>query len=361
MAKQIVKIVLCSVAALLLTALLAGLLLLNATDLLPTFDLNDLGISFYDDTEYQIGSGELTPEQTYDLLGLKIEWLGGKVDVRYYDGDTLRFSEAEIPEENNRLRWKMENGTLTILPCKKRLFSSFFCGDKTLEIQVPKSLFYFDFLSSSILGGSKRALNLDIQTASADISLDNLQLRALSVKSASGNCRLDGSLLGSLEAWIDSVEVDLTSGSLTLIDYRVNQGNISSVSGEISIRDGSFSTLEIEQVSGETSLENVYVYENFSFESVSGGLRADLRWDDETPLAALRAETVSGTVTLTLARDAAFTARLSSTSGSLTVDAGFGEVVSSDNGRSYTVNQGGAEFEFSSVSGDVQILSQKEQ
>lgn len=362
MAKQIVKIVLCSVAALVLTALLAGLLLLSATDLLPQFDWQNLRISFYDDAEYRIGGGELTLEQTTALQGLKIEWLGGKVEVRYYDGDTLRFSEPEGLDEDERLRWKMENGTLTILPCKSSFFSSFVCGEKTLEIQIPKSLFYTDFLDSSVSsvlfpGTSNRALNLDIQTVSADIFLEGLQLNALSVKSASGNCRMEDASDDVLSAWVDSLEVELTSGSLTLVDYRVNQGKTASVSGEISIRSGSFSTLEIEQVSGETTLEDVYIYEHFSFDSVSGDLRASLNpWDEETPLTALRAATTSGDVTLCLPRDAAFAARLSSTSGDLTVDTGFGEVVSSDDGRSYTVNQGGVELEFSSVSGDVNIL-----
>lgn len=308
--KAIVKIVICSIVAAVLIAALAGALLtkdifsgLKSSGLDLPFD-GVLHLGTFDESDYSIGSTELTDT----VREIDLNWTSGDVTVKSYTGTTVVVRETERSAASERLRWKLENGKLTIHEHKSGL--SVKSLDKSLELLLPEKQ-------------AKALVKIEIDGASARAVLENLNVQEVELDTASGNSELKN-------CEIRKLDVDSASGDCKVTDCRIDEFSMDSTSGAASLK-GSVRELEMD--------------------TASGNLTAELTAAPEK----MKVDSVSGDVEVRLPSDAGFTLKLSSVSGDVRID-GFAASIS---GKTYVCGDGASEFDFESVSGDVTVRAVK--
>lgn len=304
--KAIVKIVICSVVAAVLIATLAGGLL--AKDVFTGLKGIELGLPLgnvlhfgtFDESDYSIGSTELTET----VREIDLNWASGNVTVKPYTGTTVILRETERSAASERLRWKLENGKLTIHEHKSGL--SVKTLNKSLELLLPE-------------GQAKTLAKLEIDGASARVVLEGLTVQEIGIDTASGNAELKN-------CEVQKLDVDSASGNCKTTDCVIGEFSMDSASGSANLQ-GSVREMEMD--------------------TASGALTAQLRATPEK----IDVDTVSGDVVLTLPADAGFTLKQSSVSGEVKIE-GF---AASINGKTYLCGNGTSEFKFESVSGDFTV------
>lgn len=312
--KAIVKIVICSVLAVIFTAIFAGALLISFSDFFEedlSIELPEIG---WEDHNFLVGGAEISQ----NVNKLEIDWAAGQIILRAYDGDTLRFSEGlvskmgdyvpgteDIPAEyapidEDALRYKVTNGTLTIQSEKSSLK---FWGinsikPKVLLVLIPQgALDSVDIDNASSLV-TLEGLTLDsaqLDTASGDLLVENCKVTKLDVDSASGDCEVIGQVKtfdfdtasgdGKLQGSVEAVDMDSASGDLILnCDNTPRKIDFDSASGyaDISLPGSSEFSAELDADSGDLSVSGFAVQmqndkcivgsgaANYDFDTASG-------------------------------------------------------------------------------------------
>lgn len=293
--KPVVKIILCTLVVLLLAGALVWAIGLDGAPVISLGGSSDKNYTVSD------VSGEL--RLTEEIRGLDIDWSAGSIDIRTHDGKEIIVRETAQNDEDDRLRYYVENGTLHIHERKNGLVNIGFNKEKDLEILLPE--------------GQYEMIELDV--ASAGMSLRSLQA-----------ARLD---------------VDCASGDLEVYQCTFNSVEFDSASGSISMDASSTGAFEMDTASGRADLNGQV--DRISFDSASGDLTVV---SSVTPVK-IDMDSASGRADITIPADSQFTAELDSASGGLNVE-GF-----SGNSRkdSYICGSGSADYEFSTASGGVTI------
>ncbi|MDR0889121.1 MAG: DUF4097 domain-containing protein [Oscillospiraceae bacterium] len=353
--RAIVKIVLCCLVALLLCAMLSGgismITYYNDTGSLlyekadyphyperVLYDVNrtltsgndvmrNLGQwTLGDYSDYEVGNVEFSHSDLRGIQTIDIEWDAGTVTVKSYDGYTLQVLEAGSKDEDDALRYKLEDGVLRIRSRRQWQFFSFGSSAKALTVLVPSNM---------------ELANLELSTASAKTEVNAMQVGKLEISTASGDIRL-------LSSRADSLTVDTASGSVNASDCKIDFADIDSASGDFIAENSRVSELHFSSASGKVSLSgrtNVV-----DFDSASGDMILHLA---NCP-SKIEVETVSGDCKISIPSDSGFRAELDSVSGDLSVR-GFPWT---DGGGNFVIcGDGIAEYDFESVSGDVEIQS----
>lgn len=190
-----------------------------------------------------------------------------------------------------------------------------------------------------------RGASLEVESVSAEIDIEGLQGADLEVESVSGSVRLDSAPA--------RLAVETVSGAQHLTsparDIRVE-----TVSGSIEVSGAGPDTLRAETVSGDVTLRLSQLTGDVSAETVSGGIRLALG----AGLARrARIESMSGAVELNLPRTASARLSASSFSGGIRSDVGEVERTSYGPGSSLThvLGNGEADVSIESFSGSVRI------
>lgn len=296
--KSVIKITLCAVVALALTGVLC--VLLYHADHRSLQEVLNINGPIYDDSEYTVGGVVVTSP----VNSIEIEWASGSVFVTASDEEVISVTESGAHTEDDRLRWRIDDGKLIIRERAPGLFTQTL--RKTLEVRIPKTLL----------------VDLSLDVASAEVEISGLSFGELDMDSASGG--LKGDLLSA-----DTISFDSSSGDCVLTNCAANSFEMDSVSGECRL-DGSFETIDIDTTSG-----------NF-----------ELRTDVAPQTIAL--DGVSAETHLYLPADTEFTVTLDSVSGDLSTD-GFSVT---SNGKSGICGSGRNRYEFETVSGDVTVTAE---
>lgn len=260
--------------------------------------------TYEDENSYRTGGTAIT-----DLIRtIEIDWYGGSVSVAYHDGDTVEFSETSENEltEAMTLRYKVTDEALVIKYAKSgtRLSSD---HKKSLTVYIPKGTALRD---------------VEIETVSADISVDHLTAAQTEIKTVSGSIDMKYmSILGT---------ADITSVSGT-----INASFASALTG-----------LYIETVSGSASAV-VNKTEEFDIETISGEVTVDFASLPQRG----GMESVSGDITLYLPEEVGFTLVFDTTSGKASIEHKF---FVADDG-SYVYGNGEYKYGAGTVSGDIFI------
>ena len=319
----IIRIIVGLVIAVLLTAILVALL--TGNNILSRAGINgDWVNDVIDRTVYRSGGVDedsgtvvVSDEARVSADGIskiKIDWVAGSVNVRVGTGDEIVFSESSYRELSDRQRMRYtvsDSGVLQLHFCQdlENIFDWFKLDAnmpaKTLTMEVPASLIgqMDDFVIESVSAG-------------VDVS------------------------------GVYGVKTDLStvSGAIHCTDVENEQLVLSSTSGAIVSESNTTQKLNMDNVSG--SIRAVGEYGKVDVETVSGSINlAFATMPDD-----LKAESVSGSVTVALPEDANFTVRLDTVSGKL--NCAFPGKVGSD---LIVVGDGEAEYRFSTVSGNVNI------
>ena len=131
----VVRIVIWSVVLCLLTGFFVGGMMKEGFG--GFFTGLHIGGYSYDDKGFSVGNGR-TRE---NITELSIDWLEGSVTVRATEGDEVVITEDYDGEKgSHRLRWKIEDGELTIKYCKPRRWGSFDIESKNLIVEIPGAM-----------------------------------------------------------------------------------------------------------------------------------------------------------------------------------------------------------------------------
>ena len=245
---------------------------------------------------------------------IKIDWVAGGINLRVGTSDEIVFSESSYRNltERQKMRYTVsDSGVLQIHYCENldNIFDWFRLDAnmpaKTLTMEVPAAL----------IGQLK---DLDVETVSANIDLSGVYGEKTELSTVSGEIRC---------ADVAAIELDLdsTSGSIVCENTKANKLDVENVSGSVRA-EGEFARIDVESVSGSVNLSLATVPEK------------------------LEVDGVSGSITVALPANAAFTARMDSVSGALNCE--FEGTLGSD---LVVVGGGGAEYRFGTVSGSVNI------
>lgn len=251
------------------------------------------GYSYEDADSYHVGNGESADS----ITALNIDWVAGSVKIVPADGDTVTVTEDYTGDtEECRMRWKVENGCLTVKFRSPYWFFGVAGKDtrKNLTVSIPASM------------------------------LENL----------------------------DKVDVSVVSADLT-VQANAREMDIDAVSGTVNLT-GTFETLDVDTVSGDITVNGIV--RDADFDGTSARVRIHLSEQART----LDVDTVSGDVTVVLPADVSgFAAEMDSVSGGMELR-GFeaGEVVQKIGSSAYVMGDGGMKINMDGVS--AKLLIEKE-
>lgn len=314
----IIRIVVWSVVALLLLALLgaglSGRLSSRgreaAQSLLPFSSGNSSGagqsFDYAQSERYSIGAGSALAA---DIQHIDIQWIEGGVTVIAGEGDAITFGEESryaLEDDRYKMHYFVENGTLHIQYCASRIplniLQSF---GKSLTVVIPKGhaldSMDLEVVSARLEVSDVQAQSIEIEAVSGAVELAGIKARALDLETVSGRTRLDG-----LE--VDELSVEGVSGTLEITDSALQDVDCALISGTMRIEPGA-------------------------------GIRS------------INASTVSGSIRIALPEMPGFTAQYSEGSGRFQSDFPV-EYLSK---RTAVYGDGGAEFDFSTISGSIKI------
>ena len=317
----IIQIVIWSVVLVLLLGVLAAYLLGGFQGWAPFhFSINS-GFHYQDASSYSIGSCTIN-EAVSDL---NIRWINGSVTIDRYDGKEISVTEERNLQEDDQLRWHLQDGVLTIQPRKAFWFLRFHSfPEKNLVIRIPADW------------STLNKVSIDVTSSTVDLA--KLGITQLDIDGVSGTVTLS-------DLQTQEMKIDTVSGGVLLNNVAGNSLKIDEVSGEVTCRDTKLSSLDCDTVSGSTSFSGSL--ENLNYNAISGNVKIEC----DQQLRQIHTDTVSGSLAVTMPEGTGFTAKMDSVSGSFSSD--FPLVIKEDQ-RIY--GDGSADYSFDSVSGDVTLL-----
>lgn len=226
---------------------------------------------------------------------LRVEWINGPLEIRSWEGDTIRVAEyASRPlKDGERMDLREENGTLRIRWSRGKFFRGKIFLQKHLVVELPKDAFLEETRVDTVAGGMYvtglhgetvrletvsgpmecchlQGETLRVESVSGSVALRNVSARELRVSTTSGAVNLEGfgaqklraeTVSGALTVWGNGEEVNLEtiSGAVVLqVEQYPKQGKLSTVSGRIDMilpeGEPGFS-VEYDSVSGRFSTE----------------------------------------------------------------------------------------------------------
>ena len=223
-----------------------------------------------------------------DIQEIEIDWVSGNIRLVPANVTSIEVSESTVDDAKYAMVCKQEGGTLEIDYCKNTTLKDLknLKFSKDLTILVP-------------MDWSGRALQVD--AASAKLSVQDLTIREVEVDTASGTCQFD-------HCTVDTLNVDTASGDVYF--------------------EGSLNRLDCD--------------------SASAGVEAVL---DNVPNE-IDMDSASGSVELVLPKDAGFVVNMDTMSGKFDSDFPY----SAKNGV-YVSGDGACRIDMSSMSGKVSIRS----
>lgn len=191
-ANAIVRIVLFSIAILLLSAILVSGLLVRQfavnTDWNRVTELFEEFIPSNDGTVASVG--EISAS---DVKNIEINWTSGSVTVLKDNVQNITFSENSGLNENEKLVWKLKGDTLVIDSSQFRVIIGI-TRSKDLVVTVPMNWDCKD---------------LEINCVSADTTLQSFTATDVTISAVSGKCDFTGSCA------VDKLTVETVDGDIT--------------------------------------------------------------------------------------------------------------------------------------------------
>ena len=269
------------------------------------------------------GDMNALPVGSFDTLD--IQWAAGTVLVQSWSGDEIQIQEFAGTELNERTAMHLEQdgGTLSIR-YRNGVSLGNVKGGKWLTVMVPDGML----------------AELDIETTSADVQLNGLEVNELDVSTASGD-------ISAAECYTQWADLDTISGDMDLNSFYAAELDLGTTSGDL-YGTVAADDLEASSISGDITLNSSETMESASLKTTSGYIRFYL----EDPSAqSIGVSSVSGDVSLSLPYGSGFTLMYSTVSGSLN-NTGF-DMVQRDG--KYVYDGGGCEIAVETVSGNLDI------
>lgn len=263
---------------------------------------------------YNVGNGSLTD---MDISEINVDWVTGSVEIDVnsdYETISIEESYKKTLEEDQKLRYKLSNGTLYV-KYRNSSASKVNVGlEKSLVIKVPASVnglakIVASTVSSSVKvkGNYKNAVcsplsEINLTSTSGVISLGGFNATNLNVKSVSGNVTIK-------TCQISTINIDTTSGGVYTQDIVGSTLVVKTVSGSSKLKfNKPISDVSIKSTSGSVELilsESIVGYE-VKFNTKSGKYSSEFeeKSDDNKKSfgsgisSSMQVETVSGNLAI---------------------------------------------------------------
>lgn len=263
-----------------------------------------LGLSFHYEhpEQYTAGGAAFTDR----VEKVEIHWLSGSVTVTGGPGEEIRFSETANRKlsQDLSLQYWLDGSTLHIQFCRSGRWNV--TGlEKKLTLQLPERLLD----------------TLTVDTVSARVNLEDLEMKKLEADTVSGAVRLRDCKVS------DEAEIDTTSGSVKAeLTGQLGEWKADTVSGSVELTVPAVQDFDVNTTSGAVSL------------------RAEKAPEE------LNVDTVSGTVSLCLPADADFTLDFDTVSGSFS-----SELACKKEKSRYLFGTGWGDYTIDTTSGSLHI------
>ena len=284
-ASAIVRLVIWSVVALILTATLCLFLIAPSINnwmnigIPGVFGFN--GYTYPDADTYSVGGATLTPEsEDYETVkNIDIGWLAGSVKVVPSEGDEIKIYEEDVSgvEESHLLRWRLKNGTLSVKYAESGLM--WYDGKdevKHLTLSIPEDMladmgeFKVDLVSASLCVPTLVCREVSIDTVSGGVEFEYLVADEFESDSTSGTVKVSGE--------VEKIDIDTVSGKATLNGEFLSVDMDSTSAGiEIVYKNSAPRSLDVDTVSGDVNVFLPETVQGFEAEldSVSGDFESD--------------------------------------------------------------------------------------
>ncbi len=231
------------------------------------------GVDFGSDKGYQVCASGAESFSADEVRRIDLGWVSGKVKLESGRGDQIELTERAARElrDGEKLRWKLENGTLSIRYCENGMTN---VPEKELTLTVPAD-WTADWIDVSVTSGDMELRNIRVS--------DELELTA-----TSGDVRAESCSAAQIEA-------TATSGSLTLLDGSCRSLEASATSGDITVRCEA-EEMSLGTTSGRIRCEDVPARCDLDCETTSG--EVFVRLLDTRNEQHIQIETTSGSVHL---------------------------------------------------------------
>lgn len=275
----IVRIVLCSIAILVLLSLLVGGLLLN-TFIMDTDWSSIHNMLSIENTGTLASAGEVSAAEIRDI---QIEWASGSITIVPGDTDVITFSETADLPDSDKMVWSQTGDKLTIQFTRTQVFfGTSIQRSKDLVITVPRDWtcddLEIDSASARVEITDLTINNVDFDGASGICDFDNCNVGHLDLDTASGNVRFSGTLT--------ELDCDAASASCTIrLQNSPSRIDADMVSGDLDLalpEDCGF-TVSLDALSGDfssdfatTRQDDYYIYGNGSCRISISALSGDV-------------------------------------------------------------------------------------
>jgi len=185
-------------------------------------------VSYPYSNQYQKGGCPISDP----VIRLNIHWISGTVQIMSWDGDTVVLEEMGTERTEELLRWRLNDGVLTVQYCEPGTYQTLPAKDLVVKLPADQA----------------EGIRVQVETVSAECGVAEMNLRSLDVNSTSGNVTAAG-------------------------DY--GRLSVESVSGEVYFH-GSAAEVEVDTTSGDTELVLTQTPDELSYDAVSGDLTLTL-------------------------------------------------------------------------------------
>ena len=276
-----------------------------------------------EETAGQVVTGDVISDE---IRSLDIDWPCGKVEILVTGEDKIALSEtASVPIPDNQRFVKSIRGNELVIEYMPEQILQLSVPDKVLTVYLPEAY-------------AAQMQTIKVSVASADCTVSGITGDKFVFDSASGGLQAADMILNYLSA-------DTASGNVTF-SGSVSEIICNAASGDIQIHQTNANgKAEAETASGEITLTGAYA--QVDLDSASGKVSVS----SSTAIRELEIDTASGDVSLRIPSNSAFELEFETASGKFISD-----LPVSLRGDSYTLNQGGPEFEVSTTSGSLTVL-----
>ena len=278
--------------------------------------------SLKDKDKYTAGNATITDK----VENIEIDWASGEVALVTGEGNEIILEETysgDLPDEK-KMQWWLDGTTLRVRYNLSVIDLSIASQEKKLKVTIPKDL---------------ELKGLKIDSASGDIKTEEISIGSGSFGAASGN--MDIHILKANDIALDSASGDIRAEikNSTSIDA-------DAASGKIGLKIGTTGKLDVDSASGDIEVEADEAKEA-SFDASSGDITCGFGKCPEK----LDVDSSSGSVTISLPKDAGFTASVDAASGDFN-----SQIPLQKNGEKYVAGDGSGIIEIDTASGNVDLL-----
>lgn len=245
----IARIILYSIAILLLGSILLGGLILNTVA--TNFEWDNFLQGSWTDAGGELSSVGSVPSS--EIRNIQIDWSTGSITIVPGDVDAITYQETGCKDDNDRMVLAMADDTLIIHFTNTRVFWG-------ITIDTPK-----DLLITVPRDWSCNELEIDV--ASAQVTIRDLTIETVDFDGASGVCKFENSQVGHLDmdtasgdvrfnGMLQELDLDAASASCTLVLTQAPKridADMASGDLDITLPENSGFSMKLDAVSGDFS------------------------------------------------------------------------------------------------------------